>query len=156
LSDTAATPGPLPPPPHRSAGGGCLWGCLFGALIAIAAVVGGYSYLHWYLFNGFKNDSTLQVVMARVNRDALARSVLGDDIAVTSLSGTSINSQLGSGTTASYVAQVKGTKAQGTISATTVTQDHNIRITALTLTGPDGHVYDLLGGGQQAPPSDSI
>jgi hypothetical protein len=136
------TPGPLPPPPPRS-GHGCIWGCGIAALIVVAAVVGTFSYLGWYLYSGFKNDTTLQMVMTTVNAEQTARSVLGDSIVVTSVSSTEINSSTETGTTASYVAHVKGSRAEGTLEATIVTH-HKVRhITMLILTGPDGRRYDL-------------
>jgi hypothetical protein len=84
-------------------------------------------------------------VITTVNADQTARAVLGDNIEVTSVSSTSIESTIETGTTASYVAHVKGSRAEGTLEATVVTQ-HKVRhITILVLTGPDGRRYDLAG-----------
>jgi len=138
------TPGPLPPPPPRS-GHGCLWGCGIAAFIVVAALVGTFSYLGWYLYSGFKNDTTLKTVMTTVNADQTARAALGDNIVVTSVSSTSINSSTETGTTASYIAHVKGSRAEGTLEATVVTQHKVRRITILVLTGPDGRRYNLTG-----------
>src|ERR1700690_3339920 len=78
------TPGPLPPYPNRS-GHGCLWGCLFAALIAITAIVGAFSYFGWYFYSGYKENPTLAMVMTVVNGDERARSGLGDNIKITAL-----------------------------------------------------------------------
>ncbi|MEI9991280.1 MAG: cytochrome c oxidase assembly factor Coa1 family protein [Rhizomicrobium sp.] len=145
MTDIAA-PGPLPPPPPRS-GHGCLWGCLIAGLIAIVAVVGAFSYLGWYFNNGFKDDATLKLVVATVNADPFARSVLGDDIAVTTVSSATVSTVAGSGTTASYIVHLKGSKAEGTLEATVVTHDNVSHVTSLVLTGPSGRRYDL-----NAPP----
>ncbi len=149
-----ATPGPLPPPPLRS-GHGCLWGCLAAALIAIVALVGTFGYLGWYLSSGFKNDATLTMVIGTVNGNQIARSVLGDHIEIAGLSSTSVQSTLATGTTASYVARLKGARAEGTLEATVVTHDRASHITVLLLTGPDGRRYDLTGP-PQTNPQDSI
>ncbi|MEJ0026743.1 MAG: cytochrome c oxidase assembly factor Coa1 family protein [Rhizomicrobium sp.] len=148
-----ATPGPLPPPPARS-GHGCLWGCLTAALIAVVALVGTFSYFGWYLTNGFKNDATLKVVVAAVNENQFARSMLGDNIEVTGVSSTTVSTVAGSGTTASYIVHLKGSRAEGTLEASVVTHDNVSHVTSLVLTGPSGRRYDLNGPPQT--PNNSI
>ncbi len=61
------------------------------------------------------------------------------------MSSTPIESTVETGTTASYVAHVKGSRAEGTLEATVVTRHKVRRITILVLTGPDGRRYDLTG-----------
>ncbi|HEY0105372.1 MAG TPA: cytochrome c oxidase assembly factor Coa1 family protein [Rhizomicrobium sp.] len=143
------TPGPLPPPPR--AGHGCLWGCLTAALIALAAVVGGFSYLGWYVGGGFKDDPGLHMAMARVNADPTARAILGDGIAIAGVSGTAFSDDLAAGKRSDYVVRLKGSRGEGTLAVTIVTRGGARRITALTLTGPDGSRYDL-DHPAQAPP----
>lgn len=152
MTDTApATPGPIPPPPPRRSHG-CLWGCLGAALLAIVVAGGAFGYLGWYLYSGFKSDATLQTVMRVVSGDQVARAVLGNDITVTNLESSSVNADL-SGKTNSYVAHLKGSKAEGTLSATVVTpHGGKSAITTLLLTGPDGHQYNLQTGGDGAVP----
>lgn len=146
-----ATPGPLPPPPPRSHG--CLWGCLIAALIAILAIVGVVSYTGWYFYNGFKNDPALHAVMGTVNGDQIARAVLGDNIQITNIEGSTINSDLNTGKTVTYVAHLKGSKGEGTLNVTIETPNGgNTRVTVLMLTGPDGHKYDLTSADTRAPP----
>jgi hypothetical protein len=150
LTDTAhATPGPLPPQPHRSHG--CLWGCLIAALVAIVAIVGAVSYTGWYLYTGFKNDPTLHAVIGVVNNEGVARAVLGNNITITNVEGSSFNTDLNTGKTVSYVAHLKGSKGEGTLNITVVTPKGGAaHTTVLMLTGPDGHKYDLLNTGEDS------
>jgi hypothetical protein len=153
LSDAHAAPGPLPPPPPRG-GHGCLWGCLIAVLIVAAAVIGSCSYLGWFWTTGFKNDASLQAVVAVLNVNPTARAVLGDGIKVTGVSTFAIESNL-SGKHESFVAAVSGSKASGRIS-TEVNSAPNgkANIVTLLLTGPDGRQYNLTGV-QQVPPTDT-
>lgn len=160
MTDTAhATPGPLPPPPRRSHG--CLWGCLIAALVAIVAIVGGVTYTGWYFYNGFKNDPMLHAVMSTVNGDGAAREVLGNNITITNIEGSSINTDTNSGKTVTYVAHLKGSKGEGTLNITVETPNGGAaHTTVLTLTGPDGQKHDLLNRGSDAttppaPPNDA-
>lgn len=139
----------------RGAGHGCLWGCLVAAAIAIVALIGAMSYSGWWLFSGFKNDPELHAVMETVNGDRIARAVLGDNIEITSLASSSVNSDTTTGTHASYVARVKGTKAEGTLAITIDTVSGHTHVTSVVLTGPDGSTYDLTTS-QSMPPPGSI
>jgi hypothetical protein len=154
LSDAPATPGPLPPPP-RAGGHGCLWGCLIAVLIVAAALIAGFSYLGWFWTSGFKNDAALHSVVADLNANQTARSVLGDGIAVDGVSTFSIESNL-SGKHESFVATVKGSKASGQIATEVNVERGKTTIVVLTLTGPDGRKYNLSGASQQAPHDTSI
>ena len=149
MSDAPATPGPLPPPP-RSGGHGCLWGCLIAVLIVVALFVVGFGYLGWFWASGFKDDAGLHAVAVTLNADPTARSVLGDGIAVEGVSSFSLNSNL-SGKHESFVATVKGAKAAGQITTELDIAHGKTSIITLILTGPDGHQYNLAGGAQQAP-----
>lgn len=131
------------PFPPTGSGHGCLWGCLIAAVIAIAAVVGAMSYGGWWLISGFKNDPTLHIVMDKVNGDRIAHAVLGDNIEITSLASSSFNSDTATGTHASYVARVKGSKGEGTLAITADTVSGRTHVTSIVLTGPDGSTYDL-------------
>lgn len=155
MTDAPATPGPLPPPP-RSGGHGCLWGCLIAVLIVVAAAVAGFSYLGWFWTQGFKHDVALQAVVDVLNVDHTARAVLGDGIRVTSVSSFSIESNL-SGKHENFIATVAGSKASGQITAEVHSgPTGKTAIGALVLTGPDGHRYDLSESAPQAPPNNSI
>jgi len=141
-----STPGPIPPPPRRNSHG-CLWGCLAASLIAIVVIGGGLGYFGWYFYSGFKSDATLKNVMDVVASDQIARAILGDDITVTNLESSSVNADLESKTNR-YVAHLKGTRGEGTLSATVITpHGGKPTITGLLLVGPDGHQYNLLTGG---------
>lgn len=155
MTDTDfAMPGPLPPPPQR-ARHGCLWGCLIAAAIAITAFAGAISYFGWFLNSGYKNNSTLHAVMSVVNADPIARSVLGDNIRITSLEGTGFSADTRTGKRESYAAHVQGSRGEGRLSVTVETQGGMNRITSMVLTGPDGNTYDLTSSRPHIPP-DSI
>lgn len=142
---------PIGPAP-RGAGHGCLWGCLIAAAVIIAVVAGTMSYTGWWLFSGFKNDPALHMVMTTVNGDRIARAVLGDNIEITSLSSSSVISDTTTGTHASYVARVKGSKAEGTLAIALETISGRTHVTSVVLTGPDGSSYDLTTGQATSPP----
>jgi hypothetical protein len=151
MPDTApATPGPLPPAPRERHG--CLYGCLIAAGIFLVVLIGGFSWMGWYFYSGFKNSPTLKAVVIRLNSDQVARSVLGDNIAITSLSSSNVSADLSTGKTESYVAHLKGSKAEGTLSITAETPTRGeMHITKMVLTGPDGRDYDLLNGATGPP-----
>ena len=137
-----ATPGPLPSQPRRSEHG-CLWGCLIAAAIAIAAIVGAFSYFGWYFYSGFKESPTLHAVMSVVNTDQTARAVLGEHITITNLEGSSFSEDLRTGRRETYIAHVRGSKGEGTLSVTVQTEQGMNHITSMLLTGPDGLSHDL-------------
>jgi hypothetical protein len=151
LTDTApATPGPLPPAPRERHG--CLYGCLIGAGIFLIVLIGAFSWMGWYFYSGFKNSATLKAAVVRLNSDQVARSVLGDNIAITNLSSSNVSADLSTGKSETYVAHVKGTRAEGTLSITAETPPHGqTHFSKMTLTGPDGRDYDLLNGATGPP-----
>jgi cytochrome oxidase complex assembly protein 1 len=149
LTDRPIGPGP------RGAGHGCLWGCLIAGAIAIAVVVATMSYTGWWLFSGFRTDPALHTVMETVNSDRIARAVLGDNIEITSLASSSVTSDTATGTHASYVARVKGSKAEGMLAITLDRVSGRTHVTSVVLTGPDGGTYDLTTS-QPVPPPGSI
>jgi hypothetical protein len=137
-------------------GSGFLWGCLTPILIVAALIAAGLVYAGYYFVSGYKNDDTLQTVIAAVRVHPVAREVLGDNIDISGFPTFNVKYDIASGHTASYEFDVKGTKAGGRVQAALVITDHKTRFTSLTLTGPDGTKYDLLGhpgqgaAGQQA------
>ncbi|HUO90921.1 MAG TPA: cytochrome c oxidase assembly factor Coa1 family protein [Rhizomicrobium sp.] len=154
MTDTApTTPGPLPPAPRERHG--CLYGCLIAAGIFLVVLIGGFSWMGWYFYSGFKNNATLKSVVVELNNNQVARSVLGDNIEITSLSSSNFSADLSTGKTESYVAHVKGSKGEGTLSISAETPPRGqTHITKLSLIGPDGREYDLLSGagGSRSPP----
>jgi hypothetical protein len=124
-------------------------------VIAIVAVVVAVDYGAWYFGNFLKNDAAAEMVIAALKSDRTARSVLGDDIQFVSVTSASTVETLATGKTTSFIARVKGSTAEGAVSATVVSHDHVNKITVLILTGPDGRTYDLLHA-PQAPPENSI
>lgn len=146
-----ATPGPLPPPPPRS-GHGCVWGCLIAAAIAIAAIIGAISYSGWWLYAGFRNDPTLNVVINTVNGDQIARSVLGDNIEITNLESSNISEDLNTGRHAAYVAHLRGSRGEGSLAVTVDGSGDHSHIKSMILTGPEGRTYDLTRSESMAPP----
>jgi len=151
MTDTApATPGPLPPArPERH---GCLYGCLIAAGIFLIVLIGGFSWMGWYFYSGFKNNATLKTVVIQLNSNQVARSVLGDNIEITSLSSSNFSADMATGKSESYVAHLKGSKAEGTLSVSAETPPRGqTHFTKMTLIGPDGREYDLLNGATGPP-----
>jgi hypothetical protein len=151
LTDAShATPGPLPPPPPRRHG--CLNGCLVAAGIVFLVLLAGGGGIWWYMTSGYKNNETLKAATVELNQDQTARSVLGDNIEITGLSGTHYATDLANGTSESYVAHLKGSKAEGDLAVDAETPPHGQRhFTKLILTGPDGKTYDLLHASEGTP-----
>ncbi|MBV9045825.1 MAG: hypothetical protein JO167_07800 [Alphaproteobacteria bacterium] len=141
----APAPGPVPPPipPRRSHG--CLYGCLIvlGVLVALGIIGGSVAW--WYLNHAVKDQPTVKAAIVELNHNPVAQSVLGSNIEVTGASGFNSSTDLVSGTTESYDLSVKGSKAEGTLSVKSHTPHGGVRqFTEMTLTGPDGHTYNLL------------
>ena len=112
MTDTAhATPGPVPPPPHRSHG--CLWGCLIAVGIFIALGVGGGFYAFYYLNHAVKDLATVKAAIVQLDNDEAARALLGDHIEITGASSFNSSSDLATGSKESYVVHVKGSKGEG-------------------------------------------
>ena len=110
------------------------------------------SYTGWWLFSGFRSDPALHAVMETVNGDRIARAVLGNNIEITSLASSSVTSDTTSGTHASYVARVKGSKAEGTLAITLDEVAGHTHVTSVVLSGPDGSTYDLTTSQPTSPP----
>ena len=149
MADGYASPGR--PAPYRS-GHGCLWGCLVATLIAVGVFAVAISYSGWWLTAGFRSDKTLQTVVDTLNGDRIARSVLGDNIQIATLQSSSITSDTATGTRASYVARVKGSRAEGSLAVTLESRSGQHHITSMILTGPDGSTYDLTVSRPYVPP----
>jgi hypothetical protein len=139
-----------PPKPHRS---GFLWGCLTPIIIVGLLIVGGIGYVAYYMTNGYKNDPSVQSVLASVQSNPTARVVLGDNIVIVGTPGYSWAYNNGVHT-ATYTLTVKGSLAQGTANAAVTIVNTQTHINILTLTGPDGKTYNLIGTGP-VPPSTS-
>jgi hypothetical protein len=143
-----------PAPPRRSHG--CLFSCLGLILIAALAVGGAFVYGSWSLYQGFKHDPKLEQAMVVVRADHTAHDVLGDNIEVESLESETFTSTTGAGTSSTYTAMLKGSKAEGQLHVTFHTPKGKQRsIVAIVLTGPDGERYNLTNK-TATTPSDSI
>ena len=130
---------------------GFLWGCLTPILVVVALIVAGLIYAGYYFVSGYKNDETLQTVIAKVQAHPLAREVLGDNIQIDGFPTFNVEYDMTKGHTARYEFDVKGTKAGGHVQAALTINDKKTTFTLLTLTGPHGEKYDLLGNpGQSA------
>jgi hypothetical protein len=147
LTDAYASPGR----PARS-GHGCLWGCLVAALVVVGLIGVAINYSDWWLTSGFNGGKTLHLVIETINRDQIARSVLGDNIRIVDLQSSTFASDTASGTHEAYMARVQGTRAAGTLSVTVDTVSSKSRITSMILTGPDGSTYDLTVSRPYVPP----
>jgi len=134
-------------PEHRSRwGSGFMWGCLTPLLIVGVLILCGVIYGVYYFTLGYKGDATLQMVLAAVQHDPQAHAVLGDKIDIAGFPTSSFRYDA-SGHTASYDFDARGSKAEGNIAASCVFIGAHAVIKNLTLTGPDGRVYYLIGTG---------
>ena len=147
MTDAYVSPGR----PARS-GHGCLWGCLVAALVVVGLIGVAINYSDWWLTSGFNGGKTLHLVIETINRDQIARSVLGDNIRIVDLQSSTFASDTASGAHEAYMARVQGSRAAGTLSVTVDTVSGKSRITSMILTGPDGSTYDLTVSRPYVPP----
>lgn len=142
-------------PPRRSHG--CLWGCL--ALVALIVVggAGAYYWGGWYLTEGIKASPSLQQAMTVLRANPTAHDVLGDDIQIESVRSENFVSTLGTGRTATYTAELKGSKGEAELHVTMHADGpgKKMAIVAMILTTQDGTRYNLTQE-TLTPPAKSI
>lgn len=123
---------------------GFIWGCLTPLLVVALLIVAGLVYVGQYLVSGYKNDETLNMVIATVQGNSAARDMLGDNIQLDGFPSFKVNYDANTGHTAEYEFTAKGSKASGTVKAALKFEGKTPHFTELTLTGPDGVKHDLL------------
>ena len=136
-------------PPRRSHG--CVWGCLALALLLIAVGGGAFWWGQWYVTQGVKADPSLQTAMNAVRMSGTARDVLGDNIQIESVESENFVSTLGSGTTRTYTATLKGTKSEATLHVTLHSNGKDMKVVSIILTAPDGTRYNLTRDAGASP-----
>ncbi|GEM_PF-5843746 len=136
--------------PRRRWDSGFLWGCLTPILIVGLLVVGAIVYAGYYMTLGYKKDASLQTILAAVQSNPVARAALGDHIEVSGIPTYNFRYDA-NGHSATYVFSVQGSRAQGSVGASVVISGGQTQIKILSLTGPDGHIYNLIGGAGPAP-----
>jgi hypothetical protein len=148
---------PVQPAPSRSSSG-CLKGCLVAlALILLPMIlVGGYG--AWFLWQGFRDDSTLAAVAQLVRHDGMAEAVLGENIQITGVEGNAFSFAPGLGTQDAYVVTLSGSRAGGQLAVDASTDHGRVHINSMILIGPNGDRYDLMHHTMSpaARPTDSI
>jgi hypothetical protein len=146
MSQTAEQQDAPPPRPRR----GCLYGCL-GALVAIVVVVAAvYTFSARYFFKVLDNDAQIKTIVATLNQNPEAQSVLGRNITVMSRERVSFHSETGVGSTASYTLKVVGSNGEGEAKANLDVAGGKAKITSLVLTDAQGRDHYIVGA---APPS---
>jgi hypothetical protein len=125
---------------------------LVAALVVVGLIGVAINYSDWWLTSGFNGGKSLHIVIETINRDQIARSVLGDNIRIVDLQSSTFASDTASGTHEAYMARVQGSRAAGTLSVTIDTAAGKSRITSMILTGPDGSTYDLTVSRPYVPP----
>jgi hypothetical protein len=125
---------------------------LVAALVVVGLIGVAINYSDWWLTSGFNGGKSLHIVIETINRDQIARSVLGDNIRIVDLQSSTFASDTASGTHEAYMARVQGSRAGGTLSVTVDTVSGKSRITSMILTGPDGSTYDLTVSRPYVPP----
>ena len=137
-------------PPPKKGRSGFLWGCLIPIIIVAALIIGGVGYVAYYMKTGFKNDPSVQTVLVSLQNNPTARVVLGEKIVITGTPAYSWNNNNGH-RTATYTLTVQGSKGQGTANAAVTITNGQTHIDILTLTGPGGQTYNLIGSGPVPP-----
>ncbi|NIJ48636.1 cytochrome c oxidase assembly factor Coa1 family protein [Rhizomicrobium electricum] len=146
MSQTAEQQDAPPPRPRH----GCLYGCL-GALVAIVVVVAAvYTFSARYFFKVLDNDAQIKTIVATLNQNPEAQSVLGRNITVMSRERVSFHSETGVGSTASYTLKVVGSNGEGEAKANLDVAGGKAKITSLVLTDAQGRDHYIVGA---APPS---
>jgi hypothetical protein len=137
----------LPPArPQR----GCLYGCL-GTLIAVVVLIAAvYAFSAHYFFKVLDNDAQIKTIVATLNQNLEAQSVLGRNITVMSRERVSFHSETGLGSTASYTLKVVGSNGEGEAKADLDVSGGKAKITSLVLTDAQGRDHYIVGA---APPS---
>jgi hypothetical protein len=138
----------LPPArPHH----GCLYGCL-GALIAVVVLIAAiYSFSAHYFFKVLDNDSQIKTIVATLNQNPEALSVLGRNITVMSRERVSFHSETGQGSMASYTLKVVGSNGEGEAKADLDVSGGKTTITSLVLTDAQGRDHYIVGAAPASP-----
>src|ERR1700753_4234021 len=123
---------------------GFVWGCLTPLIVVGLLVVAGMSFDGYYAFFGYKSDAGYQKSIAAVQNSPVAKTVLGDNIALSGFPTYSFRYDT-SGHHESYTFAVQGSRATGTVSAYLEGSGAQIQIKTLVLTGPTGQNYNLIG-----------
>jgi hypothetical protein len=134
---------------------GCLFSCLGIVGLIVLAGAGAMLYSGWFVYEGFRNDATLQMAMSQVKANRVARDVLGDNIVIESMESETISAATGHGKSVAYAVRLRGSKGEGLLHVLFHSGGHDMKIVSMVLTGPDEERYNLSGSGPP-PPSDSI
>ncbi|HUB84907.1 MAG TPA: hypothetical protein VL971_04390 [Rhizomicrobium sp.] len=122
------------------------WGCLVPFLVVVGLIATGAIYVTYYMKEGFKTDSSVQTIVATVQQNALARTVLGPNITATGVPAFNVEVKNGKHT-GSYTVSLHGNKGDGSVDATVDVVNGKTIINTLKLKGPAGTTYDLIGNG---------
>jgi len=130
--------------PKSRWGAGFLWGCLTPIILIFVAIAALIAAGFYYFVYGYKHDSTFQAVLATVQHNATAHSVLGNNIDVAGFPSSNIRIDA-TGETARYDFGVHGSKGDAAIRADCSVVHGHVDIKTLILTVPSGRVYYLIG-----------
>jgi hypothetical protein len=129
-------------PPRRS--NGCLWGCVAVIVIlALPAVIAAGTWT-WFLWQGYRHDPAVRLARELVERDGIARQVLGTPITVTGVEGNAWSWVPGQGQTSAAILSLSGPRGEGTLEIHSHRGQNGLALDEATLTGPSGQRYDLL------------
>ncbi|GAA0565145.1 hypothetical protein GCM10008942_11870 [Rhizomicrobium electricum] len=120
-------------------------------MVAIVVVVAAvYTFSARYFFKVLDNDAQIKTIVATLNQNPEAQSVLGRNITVMSRERVSFHSETGVGSTASYTLKVVGSNGEGEAKANLDVAGGKAKITSLVLTDAQGRDHYIVGA---APPS---
>jgi Cytochrome oxidase complex assembly protein 1 len=142
------------PPPR--ANHGCLWGCLAIVAFAFLPFAGMAAYSAWFFYQGYTHDPVLRGVAELVRKDGMAQAALGENIHIVGVEGSALSYVWG-GEAGSYVVDLAGSKAQGSLHVTASSDHGHLNVERMMLETPSGE-YDLLHHNlqQKSTPTDSI
>ncbi|MBN9587679.1 MAG: hypothetical protein BGN85_05730 [Alphaproteobacteria bacterium 64-11] len=144
-----AMPSPSGPPPQYQVliprrSNGCLWGCVAVFLVMTLPLVLAGGYWAWFFYQGYRHDPAVRLARELVERDGLARQVLGTPITISGVEGNAWSWMPGVGQTNSAILSLYGPRGDGTLEIHSHAGPGGPQLDEATLTGPDGARYDLL------------
>jgi len=129
---------------ERPRGHGCLWGCLGVLLLVSLPFIVAWAYGSWFLWQGFHDSPMMRAAIEIIERDSLARRVLGRPIIVTGMEGSAFSFATGVGARNEFTLRLEGPRGEGRLAVSAHTEGAQAKIDGLMLIGPDGQRYDLL------------
>ena len=137
------------PPRHRSHG--CLWGCFWVVLLLVLAVGGTIGFTAWNLYQGFRNDPQLQVILDIAQKDDRVHAEFGGKVYVMEVERKSFPLPKHEGRATTYRLVLIGRSGKGELNVRLETRSGRTKTVMMILTAPDGRTRALLGKVPEQP-----